>query len=235
MAIINTPIKRAKTADITPFILLFYCDSKYIMKPIIIQSPVRGRWAFMNPPGHHPDAKDFVAVNIKGMPYHPFNLIVHIFYRLKVENTFAWGKEVFSPFDGKVIKVSNKQNDRYNLNLLRDLIKGLVFAPGYKNRGIDYFLGNYIIIESAEGIFTLLAHLKKGSISVEEGQHVKSGDSIARVGNSGNTIQPHLHFQLMRENEPENSIPIPFSLESYRLNNQRTITGLPDNYKSFNV
>jgi len=189
----------------------------------------------MNPPGHHPDAKDFVAVDNKGLPYHSFDLAFHVFYRLKVENTFAWEKEVFAPFNGTVIEASNNQNDRNSLNLLHDLIKGLVLAPRNKNKGIKYFLGNYIIIESTEGIFALLAHLKKGSVLVMEGQKVESGELIAQVGNSGNTIQPHLHFQLMAENQPDKSTPIPFLLESYQLKHQGNRVGLPKNYETFRV
>lgn len=205
------------------------------MEPVIIQSPVKGSWSFMNPPGHHPDAKDFVAVDSKGLPYSSLNLALHIFYRLKVENTFAWGKDVFSPFNGTVVDVSNNTNDRKNLNLFRDLIKGLILAPRNKNKGIGFFLGNYIIIESAEGIFALLAHLKKESILVKKGQSVESGELIAQVGNSGNTIQPHLHFQLMAENDPSKSIPVPFLLESCQRNKQENLVGLPNNYESFKV
>lgn len=189
----------------------------------------------MNPPGHHPDAKDFVAVDSKGLPYHPSDLALHVFYRLKVENTYAWGKEVFAPFNGTVVEASNDQNDRYKLNLLRDLIQGLVLAPRNKNNGIEYFLGNYITIQSTDGIFALLAHLKKGSVSVMEGQKVESGELIGRVGNSGNTIQPHLHFQLMAENAPDTSTLIPFFLESYQLDHQENLLGLPKNYESFRV
>jgi len=205
------------------------------MQPFVIQSPVKGSWAFMNPPGHHPDAKDFVAVDSKGLPYSSLNLALHIFYRLKVENTFAWEKEVFSPFKGTVVEVSNNMNDRKNLNLFRDLIKGLVLAPRNKNKGIDYFLGNYIIIQSVEGVFALLAHLKKESILVKGGQNVESGELIAQVGNLGNTIQPHLHFQLMAENDPSKSLPIPFLLESCQRNKKEKFAGLPNNYESFKV
>jgi len=205
------------------------------MEPVVIRSPVRGSWSFMNPPGHHPNAKDFVAVDSRGLPYHPFKLALHIFYSLKVEHTFSWEKDVFSPFNGTVVEVSNNQKDRYSLNILRDLIKGLVLASRNKNKEINYFLGNYIIIESSEGVFALLAHLKKGSILVKREQVVESGELIAQVGNSGNTIQPHLHFHLMTENEQNKSVPIPFLFESCQLNRQENLAGLPNNYESFKV
>ena len=207
------------------------------MKNIEIQSPVKGRWSFMNPPGHHPDAKDFVAVDGKGKPYPSIKLIPHILYKLNVEDTFAWEKNLYSPFDGYIHRIENKKDDRTTLNLIIDVFRGLVLAPRNANKGIEYFLGNHVIIESSNGIFALMAHLKKGSIAVKEGQQVKEGDIIGQVGNSGNTIQPHLHFQLMKENDPSQSVPVPFSLKSYKIEKEgnwiEVITNLPNNYKPF--
>ena len=193
----------------------------------------------MNAPGHHPDAKDFVAVNSKGVPYRPIYLLYHMLYRLNVTDTFAWEKEIFSPFDGIVRTIENNMNDRASLNLFRDLFNGLLLAPRKKNKGVEEFLGNYIVIESSEGVFALLAHLKKGSVIVSEGQHIHTGEVIAQIGNSGNTIQPHLHFQLMWENDPAKAIPVPFQLNSYQINKsgewKEKNSELPCNYEPFKV
>jgi len=116
------------------------------MEPIKIQSPVRGDWSFMNPPGHHPDAKDFVVVNDKGTPYDRFKILRHLFYKLNVIETFAWGKEVFSPFEGIVLKTESAVPDRSELNLFRDLFRGLVLAPRNRKNDVGYFLGNYVVI-----------------------------------------------------------------------------------------
>ncbi|NIV97230.1 hypothetical protein GWN42_31680 [candidate division KSB1 bacterium] len=67
------------------------------MSPTKIHSPVKGDWKFMNPPGHHPDAKDFVAVNKKGNPYKLIKFVKHLFYKLPVEDTLAWENDVYSP------------------------------------------------------------------------------------------------------------------------------------------
>ena len=217
------------------------------MNPIEIQSPVKGEWSFMNPPGHHPDAKDFVAVNAKGAPYPLICVVYHLFYKLSVTDTFAWGKEVFSPFEGIVRATEDDQNDRVSLNLFRDLFTGLVIAPRNTNKGIEFFVGNHVIIESTEEIsvetstktFALLAHLKKASVVVNEGQHVQMGQVVAQVGNSGNSIQPHLHFQLMKENDPAKAWPVPFLLKSYLINKngewRSAKSALPRNYQHFKV
>jgi murein DD-endopeptidase MepM/ murein hydrolase activator NlpD len=57
--------------------------------------------------------------------------------------------------------------------------------------------GNYVVIEHADGEYSLLAHLQEDSVTVETGDTVAAGDVIGRCGNSGNSSEPHLHYQLM--------------------------------------
>lgn len=56
--------------------------------------------------------------------------------------------------------------------------------------------GNTIVIKHQDGLYSKLSHLKKGTVSVKPGDRVKEGQVIARVGNSGRSPYPHLHFQL---------------------------------------
>jgi len=207
------------------------------MAPVQILCPVKGMWSFMNPPGHHPDAKDFVAVDKRGKPYKAYRLIPHLFYSLDVEHTYAWSRPVASPFDGTVVKAENARTDRKRLNLLRDLFTGLIVSPRKHRNDPQASLGNHLIIRSDDGIFSVLAHLKQGSVTIEESVRVKAGDVVAEVGNSGNSIQPHLHFQLMTENQPFTSPPLPFILGTYEVRiGPQWITqhlSLPDNFNVF--
>jgi murein DD-endopeptidase MepM/ murein hydrolase activator NlpD len=204
-----------------------------------IQSPVKGDWSFMNPPGHHPDAKDFVAINEKGAPYKRIKIISHMFFKLPVTDTYAWEREIYSPFEGTVIAMENSSQDRMELNIFRDLFNGLIIAPRNGKNDMKYFLGNYVVIKSKEGIYALLAHLRKGSVTVSKGMKISAGEVIANVGNSGNTILPHLHFQLMSENDISRAIPIPFIFNSCQVRNNGTweplCSTLPRNYQKFRV
>jgi murein DD-endopeptidase MepM/ murein hydrolase activator NlpD len=166
-------------------------------------------------------------------------ILCHLFYKLNVISTFAWAKEVFSPFDGVVVKTENKAKDRVNLNLFRDLIVGLVLAPINSENDIRYFLGNYVVLESKKGVLALFAHLRQGSVIVSEGESVTAGELIGQIGNSGNTIQPHLHFQLMKETDLFNAVPIPFVFEAYQISNkgawESKTSELPSNFKKFRI
>lgn len=59
--------------------------------------------------------------------------------------------------------------------------------------------GNYIIIyHPSSNLYTLYAHGQAGSISVSQGQLVKQGQQIMRVGSTGNSSGPHLHFEVRK-------------------------------------
>lgn len=63
-----------------------------------------------------------------------------------------------------------------------------------KNLTTSY--GSHIIIAHTNGLYTLYAHGQPGSICVSEGQQVRQGQQIMRVGTSGNSTGPHLHFEV---------------------------------------
>jgi len=66
--------------------------------------------------------------------------------------------------------------------------------------------GNHVVIECLR-IRVVIAHIMQGSLKVQKGDFVKEGQIIGKVGNSGNTSEPHLHIQAVKaEGEPEASI-----------------------------
>lgn len=75
--------------------------------------------------------------------------------------------------------------------------KGKVIFAGQKSG-----YGNCIIIEHGNGLATLYGHLSK--ILVDANQQVKIGDVIAKVGNTGRSTGPHLHYEVRKNNTPIN-------------------------------
>ena len=64
---------------------------------------------------------------------------------------------------------------------------------------INFYLGaagNHIVIMHSPGSYSLYAHLQTDSIKVKPGQIVRQGEVIAKMGNTGNSSGPHLHFQM---------------------------------------
>ena len=162
---------------------------------LALDPPVRGQWAILNPPGHAKLAFDFLAVDDQRSPYNGANLLRHIFSTISVDATLAWGKPVFAVMDGTVISTCDGMPDRERVSMARDLFRLILFGP--KNAPPFSALGgNYVILECGD-IYPLYAHLKKGSVCVRPGDMVRRGDQLGLVGNSGSSLQPHLHFQVM--------------------------------------
>jgi murein DD-endopeptidase MepM/ murein hydrolase activator NlpD len=70
-------------------------------------------------------------------------------------------------------------------------------------------IGNYVILKHAGGEYSTYAHLKQGSVRVKAGDSVTRGQVIAQLGHTGNTTEPHLHFQLTDGPDPMYSRGIP--------------------------
>lgn len=77
---------------------------------------------------------------------------------------------------------------------------GTVIVPDSKMRGY----GNYVEISHGFGFSTLYAHMSR--VLVRPGQHVKRGQVIGLVGNTGQSTAPHLHYEVRKNNNPINPI-----------------------------
>jgi hypothetical protein len=95
-----------------------------------------------------------------------------------------YGDPIYSPCTGSVVRVVDGHPDQ--------------IPP---ERDTQNFAGNHVVI-ACKGVEVVLAHIMPGSISVIEGNPVNEGEVIGRVGNSGNTTQPHLHIHLERGGTP---------------------------------
>jgi hypothetical protein len=78
----------------------------------------------------------------------------------------------------------------------------------------EHRAGNYVAVE-CDGATIYLAHLMKGSVCVKAGEQVHKGQVLGRVGNSGNTTEPHLHIHAEEGSYPgqfsgKRGVPIRF-------------------------
>ena len=206
--------------------------SNEMYNPIIVAFPLRGEWYSPNTPGtkipsHGTDqlgtryAYDFIQVDWDraGYPAYRASLPQYLLFGVPLNEYYCWGQEVYAPCDGVVVQAEDDYKERARTNLFSDL------ANAYKNA--HYFdpakddvrsvAGNYIIIEYADNIYAALVHLQTGSIQVSVGQTVKKGDFIGRVGHSGNSFAPHLHFQLMDSCDISVANGLPCAFEEYEI------------------
>lgn len=79
----------------------------------------------------------------------------------------------------------------------------------------DDFGGNHVVLRIRPGVYALFAHLIPGSVQVEVGQHVRTGQQLGLLGNSGNTSAPHLHFGLIDGPGLLSSNSLPFEIDRF--------------------
>ena len=119
-------------------------------------------------------------------------------------NFYGYGAEVLAVGDGRVSDVKDGLPENNGTTEL-----------SARSLTLDSVLGNYVMLDLGAGHFAAYAHLQPGSLKVKIGEHVKSGQVLGLLGNSGNSDAPHLHFQLVDANAPMASEGIPFELEAF--------------------
>jgi murein DD-endopeptidase MepM/ murein hydrolase activator NlpD len=97
--------------------------------------------------------------------------------------------------------------------------------PGRMNP--DLPPGNHVVIDHGHGEYSVLAHLRRGSVRVRPGDHVKSGQAVATCGNSGNSSAPHLHYHLQTKARPGTGAGLPAQFRDYRADRHDESVGEP--------
>jgi hypothetical protein len=120
----------------------------------------------------------------------------------------CFGVPVRSVSDGEVIGVRNDMPDE---------------SPSLKQSAniktpFDY-AGNFVYVRIRPDLYAFYAHLQPGSVTVKPGDKVKTGTVLGKLGNSGNTTAPHLHFGFLDRPDALVSNSLPFVIDKL------TITG----------
>lgn len=143
-----------------------------------LRPPFAGRWkAVVDKTGHHQIkvwaiyAIDFVKVDAGGF--------VHSGSGKALEDYFGFDQPIYAAEDGEVEHVEKDFND---------------MPPGKSGKFEE---ANSITIKHSDREYSTYGHMKKGSATVKKGDPVKKGQVIGRIGNSGASGLPHLHFTMM--------------------------------------
>jgi len=75
--------------------------------------------------------------------------------------------------------------------------------------------GNYIALELGQGLHAFYEHLMPGSLVVKTGDHVERGQVIGRLGYTGDSTGPHLHFHVSDANSPLGAEGRPFVIDHF--------------------
>ena len=196
--------------------------------PVVVGFPLRGEWSVERTPAHRiPShgtdmfgqrfAYDLVRADHRpGFHLHPAGTLRSFLIGGRTRDCYGWGQPVYSAFDGEIIEAVDGVPERQWLHVVRESWLALKNAFVFARRGLDpaRLAGNHVIARTGH-TYALYAHLAAGSIGVTTGQEVRVGKVIGRVGHTGNSTAPHLHFQLMDSADPLQAKGIPCAFAEY--------------------
>lgn len=120
------------------------------------------------------------------------------------ESYTIYGAKAIAVADSTVVKVTDGISDNVPGAFPEDIT-------------IEEADGNSVILDLGHENYALYAHFQPDSIQVEEGNRVERGDVLALVGNSGNSIAPHLHFHVMSRPLSLAANGLPYAIDSYTI------------------
>jgi Peptidase family M23 len=137
----------------------------------------------------------------------------------RFDEYYAYGADVMAAADGRVISAANDQPEDPSAMQRANETQEAYFARLQKEqgerlaKGLTAITGDYVMIDHGENEHSLYAHLQPGSVRVHVGDQVKAGDVIGKLGSSGNSTEPHLHFHVCDQPDPLMcaGIPVNFS------------------------
>jgi len=138
----------------------------------------------------------------------------------RFEDYYAYGADVLAAADGRVIRTANDQPEDSTAMQRPDETQEAYFARLQKEqeerlaKGPTAITGNYVMIDHGLSEYSLYAHLQPGSVRVHVGDQVKAGDVIGKLGSSGNSTEPHLHFHVCDKPDPLMCAGIPVNFNN---------------------
>jgi hypothetical protein len=141
-------------------------------------------------------AVDWEQVNEQGRIYHG--------PKEKLESYNIFGKEAIAVADATVASTTDGAQEG---------------TPGQYPTSIDVADadGNSVVLDLGQHRYAMYAHLQPGSLKVKQGDKVKTGQVLALVGNTGNSLVPHLHFQLMDQPSSLASNGLPYEIDNFEV------------------
>ena len=201
------------------------------LTPRPVGTPVHGRWSALNSPatkvpshGTHGHGQAY-AIDLIYEPEPGARPVFGAGRAFRPPTDFpAFGEPVYAPADGVVVRVRDRAPDHRSRSTWVAYAFMMVEGSLRELAGSRFVLGNHLVLDIGAGQYSLHAHLRRGSVLVRPGDQVYRGQIVAECGNSGNTSEPHLHFQLMDARRPLVAAGLPFDFIDARIDGR---TGVP--------
>jgi hypothetical protein len=189
-----------------------------LAKPVLVQSPVKGLWTYSNGPGeltfhihnHHPEQRYAYDLGMRkdlGGGRSTFEGDPE-----QNESFFDWHQPFHAVADGTVIEVVDNVPDNF----------GRTANPA--NRAGT---NSRIVVEHPGKRYSIYLHVSRGTAAVKIGEKVKAGQLLGRVGNAGQSSEPHLHFQFSELDPTGRQRAVPVRFTGLKTPAGRPLSGVP--------
>jgi hypothetical protein len=186
-------------------------------EPVILTLPFRGTWQTRNSPARRVPshgthlftttyAVDFVpGEGRRSATVRDWRTVLAV---EPPERFVGFGRPVLAPANGRVVTVHDGEVDHEARRSQAARVRG----------GAGAIAGNHVVVAlSGQSGFVVIAHLRRGSTRVGEGERVAVGDVVGECGNSGNSTQPHVHVQVMDAADGARARGLPLAFRDYRV------------------
>ncbi len=197
--------------------------------PVVIQPPLKGdfwfagggpsntsfhRAANLVVNGHDYFAQryaiDFIQIDKNGTSYAG--------NEKKNKSYLCYGKDILSVAVGTVVRVKDGIPEN---------------VPHTTKRAVEMTMetigGNHVVVDIGNGSYAFYAHLIPGSLKVKKGDKVSTGQVLGKIGNSGNSTEPHLHFHIVDKPSFLGGNGLPYAFIGFDVRQSKTI--IPDPVK----
>jgi murein DD-endopeptidase MepM/ murein hydrolase activator NlpD len=209
--------------------------------PVEVGSPVAGRWTAVNSPA---DKVPSHGLHAYGQTY-AIDLVHEPLDRPRPrfgtgpafrppEDFPAFGQPVLAPAAGVVVRAHGRERDHRSRTTWPSLLYLVAEGSLRELAGPGRVLGNHLVLDLGGGVYAAVAHLRRGSLLVRRGDRVAAGQRLAECGNSGNSSEPHLHFQLMDHQSVLFAAGLPFTLARFEVDGVAS-AGVPAAGRPFTV
>jgi len=207
--------------------------------PVEVAVPVAGRWVASNSPvdrvpSHHLHAYgQTYAIDLvhepadrrrPGLAWWPL--------ARRPEDFPGFGQLILAPADATVVRAHDTERDHWSRTSPPAMLYLVAEGMVRELAGPGRILGNHVVLDLGGGVHAALAHLRRGSVLVRPGDRVAAGQQLAACGNSGNTTEPHLHFQLMDHPSVLLAAGLPLRFARYQVGGADQ-AGVPHNLQPF--